>query len=623
MQLDKAQAAQTAQAAQGATAARRGQLIEAAVAAIAEHGLSQVTLAKVAAGAGLTAASVNFHFNSKEALLLATLGQLAEEYEAAVRTAVAAGEEDPAAGLVALVDAMLDPGLSDPAKVSVWYAFISESRARQDYQRVCGELDRAYSASVYGLFARLFAEESGRLVDSDALACGFVGLLESLWQEILFEAEAYDRAAARRRCLAYLASICPGRFEMPEPGARKAVTEAPANANDPAVRAPAVTLPAWTYHNDEFFALEREEVFLPSWQIVCHLNDLPETGDYMTFELLGERAFVIRGKDGEVRAFHNVCRHRAHAVVTGEQGTCKRAISCPYHGWTYELDGRLKGVPAAETFAPFDHGDYGLKTLDMEVFLGFVFVRFRPEGPSVAERLAPYREELAHYGFEDMVPIDEMWSERVAVDWKNAMDNYLEDYHFPTGHPGLSALMERDYDREVSPTGASRLSHRMKESPQRFWSVRAYQKLLPDCAHLPEDLRRRWTYVTLFPSNNFDIYPEKMDFFQMLPAGPGETILRGRSYGRPDAGRAARAARYLSSRINWRVQDEDNDLTLSVQAGLRSGAYEVGLLSDKEVVLKGFQDWVREKLPVTRERTAPPAGRIKARNRELAKEAAN
>jgi phenylpropionate dioxygenase-like ring-hydroxylating dioxygenase large terminal subunit/AcrR family transcriptional regulator len=607
MQLAKVQAAQVS------GAERRRELIDAAVAAIAEHGLSNVTLAKVAAGAGLTAAMINFHFNSKEALLLATLEHLGEEFDQAVRSAVDGADGDAGAALLALIDVMLDPQVSEPGKVAVWYAFISESRAREGYLRVCGELDRTYYRIFSELFSNLLADRAAATVDTEALAGGLVGLLESQWQELLFERDDYDRAAARRRCRRYLASVCPGRFDMPAPQA-PAKTAA---AVEP--QGPPETLPAWTYDNEEFTALERAHIFLPSWQIVCHVNDVAKPGDYATFELLDERAFVIRGKDGQLRAFHNVCRHRAHAVVMGEQGTCKRAITCPYHGWTYELDGRLKGVPAADTFKPFDHGEYGLKGLDLEVFMGFVFIRFVSGGASVAERLAPYVEELSHYRFEDMAAIDdEMWTEHHPLDWKNAMDNYLEDYHFAIGHPGLSALMERDYDREVLPSGAARLSHRMKDDPQRFWSVREYSKLVPAYDHLPEEQRRRWSYITLFPSVHFDIFPDKMDFFQMLPTGPGQCVLRGRTYALPDERRETRAARYLSLRINVEVQDEDNWLTRSVQGGLRSSAYDVGLLSDKEVAVKGFQDWIWAQLPVARQKIAPPAGTVARRNRELA-----
>jgi phenylpropionate dioxygenase-like ring-hydroxylating dioxygenase large terminal subunit len=378
------------------------------------------------------------------------------------------------------------------------------------------------------------------------------------------------------------------------------------------------TLPAWTYQSAEFFELEREQVFLPSWQVVCHVSDVAEPGDYATFELLSERAFVVRGKDSRLRAFHNVCRHRAHAVVDGERGKCKNAFVCPYHGWTYGLDGRLKGIPDRDGFASLDRNEYGLHTLDLEVFAGFVFVRFQSEGPSVRERLEPYAPEIAHYRAEEMVPLyDECWYEPHEIDWKNVMDNYLEDYHFPKGHPGLSTLMEREYDREVGASGTSRLSHRMKSELQRPWSVRNYQKLLPAREHLPSELQRRWSYISLFPGTSLELYPEKMSFFQVLPIAPGRSLLRGRCYALPGEPRELRAARYLADRINAQVQREDNLLTDSVQRGLRSSSYQVGVLSAKEVVTRGFQDWVRGRVPVSRLPAAPEAGSVARRNREL------
>jgi phenylpropionate dioxygenase-like ring-hydroxylating dioxygenase large terminal subunit len=92
------------------------------------------------------------------------------------------------------------------------------------------------------------------------------------------------------------------------------------------------TLPAWTYEDPEFFALEKERIFMRSWQVVCHVNEVREVGAYATLDLMGERALVIRGKDGPLRAFHNVCRHRAARVVGGDRGTCPRAMVCPYPG---------------------------------------------------------------------------------------------------------------------------------------------------------------------------------------------------------------------------------------------------------------------------------------------------
>ena len=131
--------------------------------------------------------------------------------------------------------------------------------------------------------------------------------------------------------------------------------------------------------------------------------------------------------------------------------------------------------------------------------------------------------------------------------------------------------MEPQYDRQVLPAGTMRLSHRMREKPLKSWSAQHYCKFLPDIEHLPQDMRRRWTYLGLWPNVFFDIYPEWLDFFQVLPAAAGRTRIRARSYGFPDDRREMRAARYLCTRLNSRVQAEDEVLTRSVQRGLAFG----------------------------------------------------
>src|SRR6185295_2065907 len=163
---------------------------------------------------------------------------------------------------------------------------------------------------------------------------------------------------------------------------------------DPALR---YTLPAWVYHSEEFHELEKERLFLPSWQIVCHVSELASSGDYVTFEFFGRRGFVIRDDAGTLRAFDNVCAHRAHAVVGGQSGHCAKFLTCPYHGWTYHLDGRNRSVSAPDTFPKFDRSKFGLKPLELEVFCGMVFVRFRSGEGGVAERMEPHKAELAHY----------------------------------------------------------------------------------------------------------------------------------------------------------------------------------------------------------------------------------
>ncbi|MGH6946472.1 MAG: SRPBCC family protein [Kiloniellales bacterium] len=570
---------------------RRQQLIDATVRVIAEHGLSNVTLMKVAGLAGLTAGMVNFHFKSKQELLKATLERIAEEFSAACEAAIAGAGRDPAAALMALTEASFDERLATPEKMAVWYGFWGESQARDDYMEICGGSDQAFYEAVHTLIAELDEKQNSDL-DSRAAALGFCGLIDALWQEALVRRGAFDREASVDLCRRYLVNLFGTRAFPPR---RPLLSEVSPTAGE--------ALPAWTYSDEDFFRREMERIHLPAWQLICHVSELKRSGDYVAFEGFGERAFAVRGKDMEVRAFHNVCRHRAHAVVGGQRGSCPGLISCPYHAWTYDLEGRLRGVPSEKGFKEVDKESFGLKQLDCEIFLGFVYICFRTGARSVAERYAPYREELSHYRFEEMEPISDYWRGDTAADWKCVWDNYLEDYHFPVGHPGLSALMTTDYERgSDEATRTVRLSHALREEVKGGWGVRHYAKLLPTVEHLPEAQRRRWSYYFLYPAVSFDVYPEMMDYFHIVPIAPGRSRLRWRAYALPDSSRAMRATRWLNQRVNFQVHDEDATLVESVQRGLNGSGYETGLLNDKESAVRAFQSWIRADLPESNER---------------------
>ncbi len=149
-----------------------------------------------------------------------------------------------------------------------------------------------------------------------------------------------------------------------------------------------VSLPAWIYRDPEFFELEKERIFRRSWQLLCHTSDIPRPGDYHTFDFLGESLVAIRGEDGTVRCFHNVCRHRAARLLDDSKGHCGRRVTCPYHAWTYSTDGRLVGVPNRSAFPGLVPERHGLAPVEHEIFLGFVFVRLEPGDVSVAEMAA-------------------------------------------------------------------------------------------------------------------------------------------------------------------------------------------------------------------------------------------
>jgi phenylpropionate dioxygenase-like ring-hydroxylating dioxygenase large terminal subunit len=366
------------------------------------------------------------------------------------------------------------------------------------------------------------------------------------------------------------------------------------------------SLPAWTYRDPEFLALERERVFRPSWQVVCHSSDVPSAGDWHTFELFDELLFVVRGADGRVRGFHNVCRHRAARLLDGARGHCRRIV-CPYHAWTYELDGRLVGTPERDAFPNLDFGAHGLAPVDTEVCAGFVFVRLAAGGPSVAEMMAPYASEIALHRFEELRPSGRVTLRPRAVNWKNVGDNYSDGLHIPVAHPGLTRLFARTYQVE-SREWIDRMSGELQAEPSSAWSERAYQKLLPDVPELAPESRRRWVYFKLWPNFAFDVYPDQVDFMQWLPISPTQTLIREAAYARPDERREMRAARYLNWRINRRVNAEDKALIERVQAGMASSSYRVGPLGANEVALRRFGARLRERIPECREPAQPPPG---------------
>ncbi|TLY57648.1 MAG: aromatic ring-hydroxylating dioxygenase subunit alpha [Gammaproteobacteria bacterium] len=377
---------------------------------------------------------------------------------------------------------------------------------------------------------------------------------------------------------------------------------APADADQEAL-----SLPAWTYHDPEFFEVEKETVFRTSWQLVCHVNDVPSPGDFHTFDFLGEAVVVLRGEDGELQSFHNVCRHRASRLLEGPKGHCGRRITCPYHAWTYALDGRLVAVPNREAFRGLDTGRHGLVPLEHEVYMGFIFVRFAPGLPSVPEMAAPYADELASYRLEQLVPQGRVTFRPRNVNWKNVADNYSDGLHINVAHPGLTRLFGRSYGIEAQPW-IDKMWGVLRAEPSSKWSERLYQQLLPNVGHLPPERQRLWTYFKLWPNVAFDIYPDQIDFMQFLPVSATETMIREIAYVHPDSRREMRAARYLNWRINRRVSLEDKALIERVQSGMGSSSYTMGPLSEGEVCLRSFARRMRGLIPECRLPRAPARG---------------
>jgi len=368
-----------------------------------------------------------------------------------------------------------------------------------------------------------------------------------------------------------------------------------------------LSLPAWIYHDPEFFEREKQTIFRQAWQVVCHLSDIPKSGDFHTFEFLGESLVVMRTEDGGVRAFHNVCRHRAARLLDGTKGHCGKLITCPYHAWTYSLDGRLVAVPQKDSFKGLDTARHGLAMLEHEVFLGFVFVRFEPGLPSVRDMAAPYIHEMKPYRFEELVPMGRVSLRPRRVNWKNVADNFSDGLHINVAHPGLTRLFGKGYGIEARPW-IDKMWGTLRDTPSSNWSERAYQQFLPPVPQLPAERQRLWTYFKFWPNVALDIYPDQIDFMQFVPLSPTETMIREISYVHPDARREMRAARYLNLRINRRVSVEDKVLIERVQSGMASSSYCAGPLADGEVCLRSFARRMRKLIPESQLPQAPPPG---------------
>ena len=378
-----------------------------------------------------------------------------------------------------------------------------------------------------------------------------------------------------------------------------------------------VPLAPWTYLNQELFDLEYDAFFLRRWQFVGHVNDVREPGDFIAGDIGRDNVFVIRGKDDKLRAFLNVCRHRASRILAGA-GNCRGVIRCPYHGWTYRLDGSLMAMPQEQTFADFDRSQFGLHEVQLDVFHGLLFVRVRGDGPSVAEHFAHTAAWFGKYDVANYVNCADTTTQVWDVNWKVAWDNYLENYHIPIGHPGLNRLVEEDMENEELASGVNYGVFRLREKLSKVDVERQYQEQSHHAnARVPEEARGKWVQFGLAGSLGIDLYPEMLDMFQLIPLGPGKTMIRASYYGHENPTPEEAELRRLNLLVNDSINEEDKVLCTRVQQGLRTTGYRPGPLSAMEDSVLCFHNMVRDLVPASGLLDAPPTGQVGAENRRL------
>jgi phenylpropionate dioxygenase-like ring-hydroxylating dioxygenase large terminal subunit len=377
-------------------------------------------------------------------------------------------------------------------------------------------------------------------------------------------------------------------------------------------------LPGWTYHSDAVLELEKQHVFREQWQIACHVCDVPEPGNYLTLDVVGERALILRGADGQVRAFRNVCRHRGSRLVADDKGACRNALVCPFHGWVYNLDGTLRGAARPDSFPPIDKTEYGLTPIDAEIWMGFVFIRFaKGTQPPIAELMAPFSAELGRYRTERLLPTAGFWTQSSPVNWKSVRDVDNEGYHVAMAHPALQDLYGSTYFDEPFVGGICRSYATYNPHAGRRWSVRQYVRISQDRPEMPESLKRAWLYYGLFPNAVIAVTPETVQFYQEFPISKNQTQLRGAIYRYPEETRRQRLARYLALRIDRDTMAEDVQLTIWSNEAMASQSFNGFYLSDLEYGVRTHHDHLRRLLPVMTLDKAPEERDMADINRQM------
>jgi len=324
------------------------------------------------------------------------------------------------------------------------------------------------------------------------------------------------------------------------------------------------TIPGDWYTDPRVEALERRAVFGRTWQVVGRAAQVAAPGEFLTATVGGEPIVVVRGADGELRAFYNVCRHHAAAVMTAPCGRVDR-LRCPYHGWTYDLAGRLRGVPEIEGVLGFDRDASGLVPASVAVWESFVLVHLDRDPPPLSAHLGALAEQIAPLGLGSLHFLERR-EYVLGCNWKVFVDNYLDGgYHVPHLHEGLGSILDYTrytiecFDRsclQSSPIDAAGGEAATAE-------VRGGTRAL---------------YYWLYPSFMLNWYAGYLDTNLVIPLGIDRTKVVFDFYF-DDIGAARAEQNRRSIEVSERIQHEDHAICESVQRGLSSRAYGAGRLS--------------------------------------------
>ena len=344
-------------------------------------------------------------------------------------------------------------------------------------------------------------------------------------------------------------------------------------------------LPSEMYTSDAVAALERERIFLPEWVCLGHAGEIPNPGDYLATEIADEPLLMVRGEDAEIRVLSNVCRHRGMRLRTAPG--CESHLSCPYHGWTYDLSGRLVGASYMESAEGFRLDEYCLPAFASEAWQGFVFVNLDGTATPLAPRLAGALPYIRNYHLDDMrfyFTSEDVW----ATNWKCLVENAMEGYHLSRVHPNTLQATPTDLCEKL-PAGdayTAYRSHYPPESPQR-------EPYHPD---LTETEKRCSTYLCVFPSFVVGVGPHGAVYQCIRPRGVEQLVTRWGFVSFGDTSDSVAMAKFKEAVSG--ANAEDRAILESLLLGMRSRHLEPSRLApaDYEGTIWDIQRYVARRL---------------------------
>lgn len=342
-------------------------------------------------------------------------------------------------------------------------------------------------------------------------------------------------------------------------------------------------IPGARYTSDEFFDLEMKHLWSKTWVVACRADELPQRGSYRLFKRLGKAVIISRGADGEIRAFHNACRHRG-APILGEECGKSNLLVCRYHSWCYDLTGKLIRVPEEHDFGDFDKDEHGLKPVHCEIWAGWVFLNFADAPKPLLEELGQVVEDLAPLKMQDL-RLKGRLNYRIKCNWKAALDAFLEAYHVNAIHPKTVATLLDGKGTAIGliEGGHSRMALPKKRSASGgTWGTDDYEKY--DIDGVPEVFRVNNCAYGVFPNFVTPVDSAGFPFVTFWPIARDECECELIFVGAGPEEDTAETSEYWKTFVaNYDViQKEDFQFLAGIQESLESGAFDEMTLCHQE-----------------------------------------